>query len=68
MVAINFAPESIVVSIMTTVVFVSVIVGYAFGGETITRWEILSISGGFIGVIMMSNENFLFKDPPYFRH
>jgi len=66
MLSINFAPESIAVSIMTTVVFVSVVVGYVFGGETISTYEILSISGGFIGVIMMVNEQFLFKDPAYF--
>lgn len=53
---------------MTTVVFVSVIVGYVFAGETLSTWEMLAISGGFIGVLMMTNEGFLFVEPKSFKH
>ena len=57
MAAIQLTPVSISVSIMMTQVFVSAIVGFLLANETLTSSEILSIIGGFTGVLLLVNDN-----------
>ena len=58
MIAIKLCPVSVAVSIMMTQVFMSAFAGYLFNNEIISRIEILSIFGGFIGVLVLTNEHF----------
>jgi len=45
-----------------TVVFVSCIFGFAFAGESMSGMEVLMIIGGFSGVLVMTNDSFLFPE------
>lgn len=67
MIAIKLCPVSIAVSIMMTQVFVSTIAGYFFNNEIISKSEIFSIFGGFLGVLILTNEHF-FHDAGRERH
>lgn len=58
MMAILLCPLSIANSIMMTQVFVSTIAGYLLNKEKLTNWEIFSIFGGFVGVLLLTNEHF----------
>lgn len=58
MIAILLCPVSMSVSIMMTQVFMSALAGYFFNNERISRMEILSICGGFVGVLILTNEHF----------
>lgn len=58
MIAIKLCPVSIAVSIMMSQVFMSSLAGYLFNSEIISRMEIMSICGGFIGVLILTNERF----------
>lgn len=58
MIAILLCPVSMSVSIMMTQVFMSALAGYFFNNEIISRMEILSICGGFFGVLILTNEHF----------
>jgi drug/metabolite transporter (DMT)-like permease len=39
----------------------SALAGYFFNNEIISRMEILSICGGFFGVLILTNEHFFHK-------
>jgi len=56
MIAISITPVSIAVSIMMTQVFVSTLTGFFLAGERISVYEMISIIGGFFGVILLVND------------
>lgn len=62
MIAITICPVSIAVSIMMTQVFVSTLTGFFLAGEKISVYEIISIIGGFFGVILLVNDQFFTSD------
>lgn len=68
MVAIYHCPVSIAVSIMMSQVFVSTLAGYFFNKEIITRMEILSICGGFLGVLVLTNDSYFIDAETKERH
>ena len=57
MIAIMLCPVSMSVSIMMTQVFMSALVGFFLNKEVLSRMEILSICGGFVGVLILTNEH-----------
>lgn len=61
MIAIKLCPVSVAVSIMMTQVFMSALAGYLFNSELISKKEIFSICGGFVGVLILTNEQFFNK-------
>lgn len=67
MISILLCPVSIAVSIMMTQVFVSALAGYFFNKEKMSKFEILAIIGGFLGVLILTNEHY-FNDAGRQRH
>jgi len=57
--AISMMPVSTAVALMMTTVFVTAIMAYFFAGESLTRYEILCICFGFLGVVMLTNPTML---------
>ena len=53
--AIQLMPVSIAVALMMTTVFITAVMAYFFAGESLSEYEILSICGGFFGVVMLTN-------------
>ena len=70
MIAIKLCPVSVAVSIMMMQVFGSALAGYCLSGEQLTCLEILSIIGGFCGVLVLTNHTLLSDkgDPELQRH
>lgn len=59
MVAIELTPVSIAVSIMMTQVFASSIAGYILLNETVSALEYVCMIGGFVGVLVLTNDGLL---------
>ena len=60
MLSIKLCPTSIAISIMMTQVFVSSLIGYLLNDEYISKREIMSIIGGFLGVLVLQDADKLF--------
>jgi len=57
--AIEMMPVSTAVALMMTTVFVTAIMAFIFAGESLNRYEVLSICFGFLGVILLTNPTVL---------
>ena len=57
--AIQMMPVSTAVALMMTTVFVTAIMAYIFAGESLSRYEVLCICFGFLGVLLLTNPTIL---------
>ena len=57
--AIQLAPNEIAASVLMVVVFLAPIIGFITNDESLSLWEMFSIVGGFLGVILMTNSGMM---------